>query len=756
MRTRTILIGALLLASAVIAQAQAQEQQQTTGQAGAPARTIATPASSFQPQFGKVDFGYRGNAITGDEARYNRFRDRRDGAYVSRFLFTKETANTFFTAEANNIGYRDQRYFGEFQSIGRLKANFEWNQVPLFLSNTSSSLYTDLGNGVLGINDAIQQTLQNAGTVPAVRDPALANAMATAQPFDLYSRRDIGAFNMVYTFNRDVDFKVKVRNTLRSGNQLFAFGFGTSPGLNPAVEMGVPVDDRTTDIKGVLEFANAKGLFSVGYDGSWFDNNVPFVRFDNPLRATDIAGGGSVGLAAWWPANSAFSVNVNGAYKLPGRTRASAALSMGRWEQDAELPAPTVNTALVAPPLPRSTAATRADITSFVFGLNSRPVDNLRLTARYRLYDYDNKSTPFAYGSETAPVLALGDWALVAQRHETEPASFKRGTLDLDASFTPLDYVALGVGVSREDADRTWRIFEKTAENMFRVTADSLGNQYFTVRAKYERSTREGEGFQPALLAEVGEQLTMQHYDIADRNRTRFSTMLTLTPVSAVSLNASIGTGKDDYENSGFGLRDNTNDFWSAGFDVVPNDRVTLGVNYGSEKYEALQYSRQTSLDPATPAGQEQFADPKRDWWLNQDDEVKTLTANLDLNKALPKTDLRLGYDRSDGKASYRYGFPADSTIFTSVPLSQLTPLKNRLTAGRFDVQHFVRPNVALGLRYLYEEYKVEDFALGAGTIDRLDARNGNTNVFASAIYAGYLFQPYKAHNWSLRMTYLW
>ena len=100
MRTRTFVLGALLLASAGLA--QAQEQQQTTGQT---VPTMATPASSFQPKFGKVDFGFRAEDLSGDEARYNRFRDTRDGAYLSRFTFGKETDSTLFRAEANNVGW---------------------------------------------------------------------------------------------------------------------------------------------------------------------------------------------------------------------------------------------------------------------------------------------------------------------------------------------------------------------------------------------------------------------------------------------------------------------------------------------------------------------------------------------------------------------------------------------------------------------------------------------------------------------------
>ena len=249
MRNRTmLLIGALLLASAALP--QAQQQRSEDGQSAV--QTTATPASSFKPQWGLFDFGYRGDSLDGDEARYNRFQDNRDGV-VARFNFSRENATTFWTAQGDNIGWRDQRFYGEYNAIGKLKASFNWAQNPLFMASGSRTLYTDLGNGRLEIADNVQQSIQNATALgnPA-RDAAITAALANGNELDLYSRRDVGTFNVAYMFNRDVDLKLRVRQTRRNGNQLFAYGFGTSPGLSPAVELGVPIDDRTTDMRGAI------------------------------------------------------------------------------------------------------------------------------------------------------------------------------------------------------------------------------------------------------------------------------------------------------------------------------------------------------------------------------------------------------------------------------------------------------------------------------------------------------------------------
>ena len=282
----------------------------------------------------------------------------------------------------------------------------------------------------------------------------------------------------------------------------------------------------------------------------------------------------------------------------------------------------------------------------------------------------------------------MGDWALGTAIWENEPSSKKQHTLDLDASIAASRYLSLDAGFSRETSDRTFRIFEKTEDNTFRVGLDSTGNQYVTLRAKFEHSKRTGSGFDEALLEEVGEQPEMRHFDIANRDRDRVTATLNITPTAIFDVNASVSTGKDDYSDSGFGLRDNTNNTWSVGFDVVPTDMVSFGLNYGQEKYKANQYSRTANPLTATDVT---FNDPNRDWWLDQDDTVKTFSANLDLLKALPKTDIRIGYDISDGDATYVYGVKSAQTIFPTTALAQLAPLNNKLTDGRVDLK-YLRP----------------------------------------------------------------
>jgi MtrB/PioB family decaheme-associated outer membrane protein len=684
-----------------------------------------------------VDFGFRGSSIDGDSARYYRFKDWRDGGFVERFRFEKVTADSLWHAEANNVGYRDQRYFGEYQSIGKIKVDAEWNQVPLYISRDTQTLYTVSKTGLFTIDDSLQKGIESGATT-------IGNVIKQALPFEARTQRSTALLNLTYTATRDVDLKFNVRSSHRDGYNLQSLNFGFSN----TIESEVPLDDRTTDVKAALEFANAKGLLSIGYLGSWYDNQIQTYRFDNPLRYTDIVGGPSVGQMSTWASNNLQTVNLNGRYGLPGRTKASAAISVGQANQNGALLPATVNTALVSPALERPTAEAEARTLAMVYTVNSRPKEFLWLNAKYRYYDYDTRTPPFFISS-----MVVADNTLGAAK-ESEPLDIKRQTVDLDASYTPFAYASLNLGYTRQDDDRTFRIYEKTAENVVRASIDSTGNQYFTVRGVVEKSSRHGSGDDFAMLAEIGEQTLMRHFDIANRDRTRTSLILQVTPISALGINGTVATGHDDYGESYFGLRDNKNKSYSIGFNVVPRETVDFNVEYVHEKYTAVQWSR-TSNPLPSPS----FDDPSRDWGIDSNDKVDTVTANLDLIRTLPKTDIRFGFDLSDGKSTYVYNLGPNSSVptginygpgnvFNPIPVVQLSPNRTRLATGRADVQYFVRANVALGAGYWYERYRAEDFSLNGTTINQLN--------LPSAILSGYYYRPYTGQTMWLRMSYLW
>jgi MtrB/PioB family decaheme-associated outer membrane protein len=729
-----ILIGALLVTSASYAQAQDTKP--------APAQT-QTASTNFTPNLGLIDFGYRGTSFTGDEARYNRYQDLRDGPTINRFRFAKENETTAFRAEASNVGYRDQRYFADVQNIGKFKGSFEFNSNPLYQAQ-ATGFFSGAGTNTLTINDAAQTAIQ---TSPVNAESALATY---GNKYDIAGRRDIANANLVFTTSRDMDIKVQVRNTNRTGTNLQDFGFGNSPGNMMVLDMPVPVNDRTTDLRTKLEWANQKGLLAVGYDASFYDQHNAAFTFDNPQRVSDSATAGpAFGRAALMPSNSVNTFNVSSAYKLAGHSKATAAFSYSVMDQNQALLPNTTNTALAGVALlPRSNAGAKVDVFSTVLGYNSRPTADLWLNAKFRYYDYNNKTESFTN------TVVPGDFAIGALE-TSEPTAFNRKYLDLDATYSALKYIDFGAGYAYEGyanhlANETvqGRIYSDTGENTFRLSADSTGNQYVTARVKYEHSNRTSNGFDPQVLTDLVEQPGVRHYDIAPRDRNRVTGTFTVTPKPVFDVNASIFYGHDNYPETTYGLQDNKNQGWTLGFDIVPNAMVNFGLSYGQEKYDTYQTSR-TSNPPPDPT----FTDPRRDWNDTVNDKTNTFSTSLNLVKAIKRTDIRFSYDISDGNTNYTYGLVDNTTLTT--PVQYLMQPTNRLDVGRVDVTYFVRSNVALGAAYWYENWKVQDFALNPAVIDTLIVRNPTSGAL-TGFYTGYSNEPYKANTVFVKMSYLW
>ena len=126
-----------------------------------------------------AEFTVRGTAFAdgSDEARFNRYRDLRNGGTLDILRMTKASDSKWFNMQADHVGYRDQRFYGALNDYGKLKVSFEYNQIPLFFSETTRTLYspTSPPSGTLRIDDGIQSGLQNGTTtIGAVDQPGAA------------------------------------------------------------------------------------------------------------------------------------------------------------------------------------------------------------------------------------------------------------------------------------------------------------------------------------------------------------------------------------------------------------------------------------------------------------------------------------------------------------------------------------------------------------------------------------------------------
>lgn len=730
MRTRLCIAAATALLT--VATAAAQDPPTL------PARTdpVELARSELSGKiYGTLDFGGRLNQTSGDEARFQRYRDLRQGIYGTNALIGRRTADWNVEAQAWNAGYRDQRYQLDFQRVGRLSASFLWDQIPLFFSTDTRTLFSERATGVFRLEDALQQEIQS-GT------RTLRNFEDQSVRFDLRTLRKIGQADIVLAVNRDTDVRVSVKSTNRTG----AIPFGATFGFSNAVELPVPVDTRTTDVRTALEWANERGIVRIGWDGSTFDNAVESVTWDNPLRfGPDVAGTPTQGRMALWPSNTLNYLHGLGAVSLPARGRLTGYVALGQGRSNDALLPFTINSAIAPPVLSRSSAQAEHQMTIGQVTLALRPTRLLSFNAKYRHAEVDVQTPIFERPSGSVQY----DANLVATAGPSEYFSVTRATFDADGAFQVVPSTSIKVGYSHLGTDYTHRIWEKTTEDTFRVSVDTTGNQYLTVRGLYENRRRDGEGFEADALAGVGELAGMRHFDIADRDRQRLSLIASVMPGGVLGFTASAGVGRDEYPNSPHGLQSFDSDQYSAGVTFVPVERISATANYGWEKYRSLQRSRS-----ATTAADQ--VNPIRDWTTDFTGKVRFVDATVDIDQAIERTNIRLSVDWNKSNDAYLYGLVAGSPL---VAPTQLPAVKNELLRSEVDVSYDISRNLRFGVAYWFDDYNVDDFALGPTTLTGIalpPVQEGIPVVATNALLLGYLYRPYTAHAAFVRLTYLW
>ena len=673
-----------------------------------------------------VDFGFRGTAYAegSDEARYQRYRDLRNGFTVDAFRFAKATDARWLVVTSDHAGYRDQRYTAAVNEFGRVKATFEWNQIPLFFSQDTLALHTTESAGVLRIADSIQSGIQGGTTtLPGVVNQAI--------PFEMRLKRSIADLRLTYTASPTVDVDFFLRSTSKTGSQPYAGTFGFSN----AVELAVPVDTTTTELGASLEWADTRGSARVGYDGSFFRNDIDTLVWDSPLRITDSSSSGPFqGRMPLWPDSSLNAISAMGALNLPARSRAIAYVSIGNWSQDAVLIPFTINTALPVYPLDRPSAEADALVTAMNLSFTSRPAPTLSFLARYRSYDFDNQMPIFGVTNTISYDASASTYA----HGGASPFGLTRRTFDGEVSWTPLPFTALRAGYTVEGIEQTQRYVDSTTENRLKLSADLTGTNWLTLRGVYEYGKRVGSGFDEQVLDDIGEQVSLRQFDISDRSTDRVSAIVMVFPLPSVSFSGTVSFGNDDRSPDAFGVLNGDGRAYSIGVDYVPRPEVSFGTSYTYERYATLQRSRQ-----ANPGAE--FEDPTRDWTTDATERADTFTADLDLIKAVSRTDIRFAYTYTNADSLYLYGLPPNTTL---PPISQLPAVVNKMQRATFDLRYYLNRHLAPGIVYWFDKYSVNDYANEPGTL--------NSIAQPSFLMIGYTARPYTANTFVGRLTYLW
>ena len=154
---------------------------------GADRAAAEDPRSLFAPTWNSSRSAGRFSSIAGDPARWQRYQDLRDGLlFTERAFAARDTPDWSCSRRgADNVGWRDQRYVGNYERTGRLRRSRPVGRDSAVLQRRYRARRTSDGaRASLVLDDATQRAIQNGS--------GRCTCVPLAPQFDLRERRDIG------------------------------------------------------------------------------------------------------------------------------------------------------------------------------------------------------------------------------------------------------------------------------------------------------------------------------------------------------------------------------------------------------------------------------------------------------------------------------------------------------------------------------------------------------------------------------------
>ncbi len=696
-----------------------------------------------------------------DRGKFEEYRDIPPGVFLERLRLRLESQDGGYSLElrAKDVGEQDQNFLLKSSKLGRYTFEFEWDQIPHVFSGTGRSPYRQTPPGVFELSDLLQSTLQGASA--SARPGILQSFLSTAPDIDLKTRWDAARFLMQYTPTPDWNLRAEYTRTLKEGGRPIGMVFG-SPGGN-LIEVPEPIDQTVNDFRATAELARERWQLQFAYNLSTFQNDVNALIADNPLRITD-APLSSTGTSApargrlsLAPDNIAQTASLTGGWNLPWRSRLTGTFSYGwRFQDEAFLPH-TINAAISDPRLTLPANSLDGEVRTLLANLRftSRPFRDITLSARYRFYDFDDRTPVLIF-----PARVITDTTLNTEPVASSRFSYNKHNAGADVGWRLLPPLSAKVGFEWERWDRDSRHREAplTDEYTPKVSLDYTPLDWVLLRASYARSWRRISDYntfahlshtvleEESLEAEkpVSQSALLRKYDEADRDRDRVDFLAQVSPLDTLTFTPTLSFRNDDYNNSPLGLQEDKS--WAAGFDISwsPIERLVFFASYMRETFDARQRSRYR-------APPDQLENPTYDWIGKNNDTVDTVGAGIDTPLIPKKLDLRLAWNFSTATGRMRASNPvtptggtaAQNTSATAVDFPKIIDRLHQLEAS---LKYHVTTASFIRFRYIFETFDITDF------------RTDNIQPFMPAsptdIYLGAQVRPYTAHILALSVGY--
>ncbi len=515
------------------------------------AQELSKPASTVEVGVGDVSDGsYKAGEYNGLENKGAFFLGNLDLRGGAAF----DSASTLrWRIKGTDLGLETRGVSAQVGVPGKYQINFGYDELRRNRSDSYQTPYNGTGSNVLTLPGTWQvptvaasgggNTISARGLVKSIGDApyistAAANNSALVSPtpaqtalVDAASNADVPLFHNVDLFTKrtkyDAGFNVNFTErwgldaNVRPEHKDGMKPMGTvTRNVGGDISTVIPdlIDTDHNQISTSLNFKGKKSFAQVGYYGSFFKNNVPFMSWQNWATGPTATGAGTVNTISSPPDNIFVQVNASGGYTISSTTKLVVNGSYARNTQnDSFITNPTT------PVVPVSSMNGLVVWTAFNAKFTSRPAKKLSLTAGYKYDDRDNRTAIhiFQYAdAEEAPTVSANFpagannpyGAVVAQNaNANRPYSRKLNQFGFDGDyavakgqwikwgydFEKIARACPGAWISCVDA-------ATTNENTLRAEWRATAGEDFSARVDYAYSARRAPDYnENAFLALV-------------------------------------------------------------------------------------------------------------------------------------------------------------------------------------------------------------------------------------------------------------
>lgn len=665
------LIGLFMAAMPVWGQERADSREDESEPAG-PDRSewICEDCPFVYGLSGSVLFG--AGYVSDDLFEFGNYRGmEQEGVYGAAGVdlrYRSEDAR-YFIIHGERLGLDSRTLSVEGGRQGRYSVRLDYDEIPYYRASDTRTIFEGAGTP----DQTLPSGWARAGTTDAMT--ALAGSL---RGVDIRHERQTLGLSLELNRKSPWRYRVNVQQTRKEGNAIRGASF-----IFRAAELATPVDYETTRIEAAVGYSRDRWQLEAAYHLSYFDNDNRSVRWQNPFLGIN---GADQGELAQPPENRFHQFMLSGSWRQSKWLMLSGQVAVGRSEQDEQFLAPTVNTSLVAPGLPRDNLDGRVDTRILNLRATSQLSDRLRAKLQFGYDERDNKTPAASF------VQVVAD-TFVSDERAYEPYGYERTNVGATLDYRVASDLKVTASASHKAMERTLQEVENTDTNRYSFKLHATPVSRLNVNVEVSREERNND-LDPARLGpQVNPSLRRFHYAEKEREALRLVADLAIGSNLAASLFAEFAD--EEFSDTGIGVSDGRARSYGLDISASFSRRVT------AHAFVALESLRADILGADNIEG--------APWQARQDDDFRTAGIGLNFDDLPGKWvagGLDFIYSSADGdirvdKRGSAPPFPTLETSRMTLEASAERELSERLNlrfgylVGKLTEDDFFRDDVA-------------------------------------------------------------